>query len=110
LADNQAILTDPTDSTKHLLVMGIHVNGKASFDAEEMYGEWRDKEGYVYKLNYRCKSVDPAFRMLLYPYRDGDPLPKVICNDGKFTITIDEQTNSLHITERVGEISQVSIR
>jgi hypothetical protein len=48
--------------------------------------------------------------MLLYPYRDGDPLPKVVGKDGKFTITIGEQTNSLQITERTGEISRVSLR
>jgi hypothetical protein len=110
LTDRQAILTDPADSTKHLLVLAIHAGGKASFDAKDMYGEWRDKKGHVYKLNYRCRSADPAFRMLLYPYRDGDPLPKVAGKDDKFAINFGEQTNSLQITERTGEISQVSIR
>ena len=42
--------------------------------------------------------------------RDGDPLPKVNGKDGNYTITIGEQTNSLQITERPGEISKVSLR
>jgi hypothetical protein len=110
LTDKQVILTDPADRTKHLLVLPISVNGRASFDTRDMYGQWRDKKGHVYKLNYRCQGTESAFRMLLYSYRDGEPVPKVAGRDSSFTVTIGNQKKSLQIVKRPGGISKISIR
>lgn len=97
LHDDRAIFTDPDDPTKHLLVLPVAYEGEASFDIKDMYSEWRDKKGHVYKLNFRCRSAEPRFRMLLYPYADGAPLPVVESKDGRFAITIGEQVDELTV-------------
>jgi len=109
LTPQQAILTDPKDNSKRLLVLPIGYRGDARFDVTELYGEWRDKKGTVYKLNFRCQSKDPAFRMLLYPYMDGDPLPKVSAENDEFTITVGDQIDRVRITAQHEVISKVEI-
>ena len=61
-------------------------------------------------LKYMSKTDGAKFRVLLYAYRDGDPLPRLAGENGNFTITIGEQKHSLQISERPGEISKVSLR
>jgi hypothetical protein len=78
-------------------------------EVTELYGEWRDKKGTVYKLNFRCQGKDPAFRMLLYDYMDGDPLPKVRAENGEFIITVGEQIDRVRITAQHEAISRLEI-
>ncbi len=61
-------------------------------------------------LKYKSKTDTAKFRVLLYAYRDGDPLPEVVGKDGDYTIKIGEQTHLLKIIERAGEISRLSIK
>jgi hypothetical protein len=105
----RAILTDPQDKTKHLLVLPLSYRGEARFEVTDLFGKWRDKKGHVYKLNFRCRSAAPAFRMLLYPYRDGDPLPEVTREGTDFTIAIGEQRDVIGVSEKAGKISKLAI-
>lgn len=110
LKADRAILTDPVDKTNHLLILPFSYNGEAGFDIKDMYSTWRDKKGSVYHLNFRCQSVEPKFRVLLYPYKDGDPLPEIAGKDDVFTITIGDQVDELTVSRAAKGGPQVEIR
>ena len=114
LHGDTAILTDPEDKTKHLLVkvFGNSTPGKFVVEPVVPIAESRHrKEGMRLweNLKYKSKTDGAKFRVLLYAYRDGDPLPKITGPNGNFTITIGEQKHSLQITERPSEISKVRL-
>ncbi len=109
LTDRSATLTDPSDPTRHLLVLPVSCRGEARFDVTELHAAWRDKKGSLPKLNFRCQSAAPEFRMLLYPYRDGDPLPEIAGTGGAFTVTLGGQKDVLQVEATPGGISRVKI-
>ena len=115
LHGDTAILTDPGDETKHLLVKVFAGNTPGRFVVEPVVPIAQSrhrKEGMRLweNLKYKSKTDGAKFRVLLYAHRDGDPLPRVTGENGEFTITIGEQKHSLQITERPGEISEVGLR
>ncbi len=115
LHGDKAILTDPADKTKHLLVKVFGDSSPGKFVVEPVVPIAKSrhrKEGMRLweNLKYKSKTDTAKFRVLLYAYRDGDPLPEVVGKDGDYTIKIGEQTHLLKIIERAGEISRLSIK
>jgi hypothetical protein len=114
LHGDTAILTDPEDNTKHLLVkvFGDSTRGRFVVEPVVPIAESRHrKEGMRLSenLKYKSKTDGAKFRVLLYAYRDGDPLPRVTGENGNFTITIGEQIDGVRITARHNAISKVEI-
>ncbi len=82
--DRSVILgsADPKDN-RRLLVQMIRANGTGTWVLED-YEVKRSAEtgdtssfGKGKRLKYTTQTVDPAFKVLLYPYREGSPVPQV---------------------------------
>jgi len=115
LHGDTAILTDPGDETKHLLVKVFAGSTPGKFVVEPVVPIAKSrhrKEGMRLweNLKYKTKTDGAKFRVLLYAFRDGEPLPEITGTNGEFSITIGEQKHSLQITDQPGEISKVSLR
>mgnify|MGYP001546621259 CR=1 FL=1 len=114
LHGDTAILTDPEDQTKHLLVKVFGNSTLGRFVVEPVMpiakSRYR-KEGMRLweNLKYKSKTNEAKFRVLLYAYRDGEPLPNVTGGNGHFTIAIGEQRDSLDVAEIPGRISKVKL-
>lgn len=114
LHGDTAILTDPEDKTKHLLVKVFAGSTPGRFVVEPVVpiAESRHrKEGMRLweNLKYKSKTDEAKFRVLLYAYRDGEPLPKVTGENGHFTIAIGEQRDFLNVAEIPRRISKVKL-
>ncbi len=73
---------DPRDN-RRLLVQMITANGAGNWVLEN-YEVKRSPEtgdttssGMGHRLKYSLRAVEPGFRVLLFPFRDGDALPAV---------------------------------
>ena len=53
--------------------------------------------------------VNPNYRVLLYPHKQGDPLPQVSKTDTGVTITIGDQVRKISLIQRQDGRAQVSI-
>ena len=80
-----AIILGSSDANdnRRLLVQMIAVNGGGSWTLEK-YEVKRTPEsgdtasfGPGLRLRYSVRTVEPGFRVLLYPFHEGDPLPQV---------------------------------
>jgi len=107
LHGDTAILTDPEDKTRHLLAktFGNSTPGEFVVTPVVPIAESRHrKEGMRLweNLKYKTKTDGARFRVLLYAFRDGDPMPEIAGKGGSFTITIGEQVDELKLaaTER----------
>jgi len=103
LHGDRVILTDPADKTKHLLVKIFGDSSPGKFVVEPVVpiaeSRHRKKGMRLWEnLKYKSKTDGAKFRVLLYAYRDGDPMPKITGKSGDFTITIGKQTDSLRIS------------
>lgn len=108
LKGDTAIYTDPTDPTKHLMIKIFSYQGTGAFSAA-MHKAKKGK-AHLPRLSFSCTSNNPQFRAILYPYRDGDPMPKITGKDGNYTISIGKQMDNLKIAETKGNISKVKIK
>jgi hypothetical protein len=77
--------SDPKDN-RRLLVQMIGANGGGSW-VFEAYEVKRSPEtldtssfGTGHRLRYTVRAVEPGFRVLLYPYREGEALPQISAN------------------------------
>jgi hypothetical protein len=109
-----AVLTDPEDKSRHLLVkvFGNSTPGKFVVEPVVPIAESRHRKKGTRlweNLKYKSRTAGARFRVLLYAYRDGDPLPRITGNNGKFTITIGKQKDVVSIAETEGEISKLQI-
>jgi len=112
VSGDTAILTDPANPTQHLYVKMIGYQGDGEFVIEHVVptgrsGEESDTTKMPYNLKFKNKTDTAKFRVLLYAFRDGDPLPEVTGKNGKFTITIGDQKDSLKIDEQAGKASKI---
>lgn len=101
-----AILTDPNDPTKHLLIKMFGYQGVGEFVIEPVQPTQDvdrpkmdlTREQMPHNLKFKNQTDTCSFRALIYAFRDGDPLPEITGNDGTFSITIGEQTDELNLT------------
>ena len=111
-----AILTDPKDPTKHLFVKMFGYEGEGAFAIEHILPTQdvdRAKmnlatEQMPHNLKFKNKTDTAKFRVLLYAFRNGDPLPKVSGTDDNYTISIGEQKDLLKIDKPSGKGSRLS--
>ncbi|MBC8504046.1 MAG: LamG domain-containing protein, partial [Chloroflexi bacterium] len=109
LSGDTAILTDPKDSTKHLLVKMFGYEGKGEFVIEHVLPTQdvdRAKmnlttEQMPHNLKFKCKTSTAKFRTMIYAFRDGDPMPQVTGKDGVHTITIGDQVDELTTSKEI---------
>ncbi len=114
LDGDTAVLTDPEDKTRHLLVKvfgnstpGRFVVGPVVPIAESRH---RKKGMRLWEnLKYKSRTDGAKFRVLLYAYKDGDPLPNIAGRRGNFTIAIGKQKDAVNIAETEGEVSKLHI-
>ncbi len=114
LHGDTAILTDPEDETKHLLVKIFGDSSPGEFVVEPVVpiAESRHrKEGMRLweNLKYKSKINGARFRVLLYAYQDGAPLPKITGKDGNFTISIGEQIDRLKLTTAEEQFPKLTV-
>jgi len=114
LRGDSAVLTDPQDKTRHLLVKVFGNTSPGRFVVEPVVpiadSRHRKKGMRLWEnLKYKSMTDGARFRVLLYAYRDGDPLPKITGKAGRFTVVIGNQVDRLSITETPGRISKVTI-
>lgn len=97
-----AILTDPKDPSKHLMVKMFGYKGKGKFVLEHILPTQdvdRAKmnlttEQMPHNLKFKNKTDMASFRVIIYPFKDGDLLPEIAETANSFTITIGNQKDS----------------
>ena len=109
-----AILTDPENPTQHLYVKMIGYQGDGEFVIEHIVptgrsGQEPDTTKMPYSLKFKNKTATAKFRVLIYAFKDGDPLPEIVGKNDKYTITIGDQVDKLTIGEKPGRISKVNV-
>jgi hypothetical protein len=114
LKGDTAILTDPHDKTRHLLVKVIGDSSPGRFVVEPVVpiaeSRHRKKGMRLWEnLKYRSRNAGAKFRVLLYAYTDGDPLPGISGRDGRYTISIGRQEDRLRIVGNPGQINEVRL-
>jgi hypothetical protein len=114
LKGDTAVLTDPEDRTKHLLVKIFGDSSPGAFVVEPVVpiaeSRHRKKGMRLWEnLKYKSKTDGAKFRVLLYAYRDGDPLPKITGENGEFTITIGAQSDRLRLTATEQGLSNLTL-
>jgi hypothetical protein len=113
-----AILTDPDDPTKHLMVKMFDYQGDGSFVIEHAVPTQdsdRAKmnlttEQMPFNLKFKNQTAGAQFRTLIYPYVDGDPLPKISGANGRYTMTIGDQVDELMIESGPGDEPKLQLR
>ena len=113
LNGDTAILTDPKNPTQHMFVKMIGYQGEGEFVIEHVVPTGRSgKEPNTTKMPYSLKfknQTDTAkFRVLLYAFKNGDPLPEVFGTDDNYTISIGDQKDLLKIDKPVGKGSRLT--
>jgi hypothetical protein len=56
-----------------------------------------------YSLKFKNQTDTAKFRVLLYAFKNGDPLPEVFGTDDNYTISIGDQKDLLKIDKPVGK-------
>jgi hypothetical protein len=76
--------------------------------------DWPDGRsfGVVKRFVIPSFSVEPNFKVLLFPHRHGDDLPEVSWNEDRTQVTIewDNQKDTIHFTESTDGRTHLSIR
>lgn len=94
--------TPPPANDRHLLVRVLQANQLDS-QAPATVGFFSVpnpplKNMQINKLHITSNCVSPDFKMLLFPYRDGQPLPKTSWSDNHLTLTVAWPDQSDQIT------------
>lgn len=101
-----AVILGSSDANdkRRLLVQMIEVNGDGSWTLEK-YDVRRTAEssdttdfGPGMRLRYTVHTVEPDFKVLLYPFLDGDPLPQSTANGGSIEVRWADQQDSYSLT------------
>lgn len=113
LNGDTAILTDPQNPTQHMFVKMIGYQGEGEFVIEHVVptgrsGKEPDTTKMPYSLKFKNKTDTAKFRVLLYAFRNGDPLPEVSGTDENYTISIGDQKDLLKIDKPLGKGSRLS--
>ena len=89
---------------RRLLVQMIAVNGGGSWTLEK-YEVKRTPEtsdttdfGPGFRLKYTVRTVEPGFKVLLYPFLEGEPLPQVSANSGEMEVRWPDQQDRYSLT------------
>lgn len=89
---------------RRLLVQMVSVQGGGSWTLEK-YQVKRTPEslsteslGTGLRLRYTVHTVEPNFKVLLYPYLDGSPLPQAIVRGKSLTVRWPDQQDSYSLT------------
>ena len=61
------------------------------------------------KLNGRADAAEGRFRVMLYPYRDGDPQPVVSGTGSSFTVTLGSTVDAFELTTTQGKPNAMEI-
>ena len=105
LTGNTAILVDPKDPTRRLLVHMFGYEGQGSFVIEHSQPTQdidRKKmnlttEQMPYNLKFKNRSKTAKFRTLIYAFKEGGALPKITGGNGRYTISIGNQVDELRL-------------
>ena len=105
---NQVILAEK-EGDRAILVRFLQ-DADCEFEFElYQVGKKNDKPLMCNRLIASCTAVDPQFRVLLYPFRKGAPMPKITGGKGEFTISIGEQVDQLSLGAISKEGAGVSV-
>jgi hypothetical protein len=97
---NQIILSDPKDSSLKMLVSVFSHNSNNSFSSVIHKPENKEMKRDIYKMDFETQSPGVAFRTILYPFREGDPLPNIEYKDDKAIITIADQRDEISFNKQ----------
>jgi hypothetical protein len=110
LAGTRATLHDPEDATRHLHVEMISSAGAGAFTTSEQRDESGEGVSVTHKLEFETQTTGERFRAILYPYRDGAPMPVVAGDADAFTVTLDGETTTFSTqTDARGRMTGVTI-
>ena len=98
LQGTHALITDPTQPDRRLLVQMLAHEGEGAFALEPVYSRHDKKNTDLINLCFKSRSAGQRFRALIYPHRKGAPMPVVESKGGSFTITIGEQVDELTVS------------
>jgi hypothetical protein len=114
---NQSVVLgsgDPSDN-RRLIVQMVSVNGTGKWVLED-YEVKRSAEtgdtssfGKGKRLRYTTQAVDPEFRVLLYPYREGAALPTVSAS-GTLELTWPDQKDRYELTPLASGRTSIHMR
>ncbi|VGO16253.1 hypothetical protein PDESU_04844 [Pontiella desulfatans] len=106
---DSVVYTDPDDSTKHLLIKVIDSAATVTFDVSHETFTAVDGPAEAWKLNGRADAAEGRFRVMLYPYRDGDPQPVVSGTGSNFTVTLGSTVDAFELTTTEGKPNAIEI-
>ena len=67
-------------------------------------------EQMPHNLKFKNNTKTAKFRVLIYAFRKGDPMPEISGDNGNYTVTIGQQVDQLNIIERSGKNSEVKLK
>lgn len=106
---NDAILSDPTGQ-RHLLIRLLAANGTAAITAPvETWLNPFKRPVNATVLDIKTTAVSPDFKVLIYPFTEGTPLPETTGNASSMTIkTSDQQTDQVNFQPSSNGLTKVS--
>lgn len=112
--DREVILKEK-NGPRRLLIRALQIDGGRSalgyVEDYPGYG-WSDRTFERFhgkRLVIPSHSVEPRFKFLMYPFREGDPLPKTTWRDNVASIVWDDQTDKLAFDQSASGLSTLAI-
>lgn len=110
--DREVVLKEK-DGPRRLLIRALEIEG-----GRPVLGKIEDFPGYGWsdrvferfhgkRLLISSRSVEPRFKFLLYPFREGDPLPKTDWKNGKASIAWDDQQDTLSFSQQPNGLTSI---
>ena len=93
ISGDTVVWTDPDDPTRHLWIHVLADGTPDDFDVLERVHDGGAEYAEVVRLERPVVSTAGSFRAVLYPYRDGDPLPSVRTGAETVTVEVGGQTD-----------------
>lgn len=110
IAGERALLVDPEQSDRRCMVQMFSHDGEGYFAITPVYSRKEQKDLHYKNLTFTTKGAHQRFRTLIYPHREGAPMPVVKGSGNSFTITIGDQVDELVVSRDAKGGPQVKMR